>query len=183
VRRLSAVFHRTVKALLERFSKYIAGDTSAIPADLLGVTFRTVGGLILTPVSDENAEELTALGRQAYRCPGIRRGTKALREPPDTLDQSRGHVRILFYPRRRTAADKTESFSRGLTDAVDPALQERTFNLILSSVRNQDLISFFRGFAINPKAINAMRDFFESNYNSVGVPFFPLGTSLRPIND
>lgn len=77
-RRLSAVFHRTVKALLERFSKYIAGDTSAIPVDLLGVTFRTVGGLILTPVSDENAEELTALGRQAYQCPGVRRGTQAL---------------------------------------------------------------------------------------------------------
>lgn len=54
---MSAVFHRTVKALLERFSKYIAGDTSAIPVDLLGVTFRTVGGIILTPVSDE---ELTA---------------------------------------------------------------------------------------------------------------------------
>jgi hypothetical protein len=65
---------------------------------------------------------------------------------------------------------------------VDLALQERTFNLIMSSVRNQDLIYFFRGFAINPKAINAMRDFFESNYDSVGVTFFRLGTSLRPIN-
>jgi hypothetical protein len=32
-----------VKALLKRFSDYIAGDTSAIPADLLGVTFRMVG--------------------------------------------------------------------------------------------------------------------------------------------
>ena len=51
-----------------------------------------------------------------------------------------------------------------------PALQERTFNMILSSVRNQDLIYFFRGFATNPKAINAMRDFFETNYNPVGVP-------------
>ena len=57
---------------------------------------------------------------------------------------------------------------------MDPALQERTFNMIMSSVRNQDLIYFFRGFATNPKAINAMRDFFETNYNLVGVPFFGL---------
>ena len=64
---------------------------------------------------------------------------------------------------------------------MDPALQERTFNMIMSSVRNQDLIYFFRGFATNPKAINAMRDFFETNYNLVGVPFFQLGTSLRSI--
>jgi hypothetical protein len=60
---------------------------------------------------------------------------------------------------------------------VDPALQERTFKLMLSSVRNQDLIYFFRGFAINPKAINALRDFFESHYDSVSVPFF--GVVLR----
>jgi hypothetical protein len=53
---------------------------------------------------------------------------------------------------------------------VDQALQERTFNLIQSSVRNQDLIYFFRGFAINTKAIIPLREFFESNYNSVGVP-------------
>ena len=68
---LSAVFHRTVKALLERFSKYIAGDISAIPVDLLDVAFCTVGGLILNPVSDSDTEELTVLGRQAYRCPNI----------------------------------------------------------------------------------------------------------------
>jgi hypothetical protein len=55
---------------------------------------------------------------------------------------------------------------------VDPALQERTFNLIQSSVRNQDLIYFFRGFATNTKAITPMREFFESNYNSVGVLLF-----------
>jgi hypothetical protein len=79
-----------------------------------------------------------------------------------------------FTPHRRAVADKTESISRGLTNAVDPALQERTFNMILSTVRNQDLIYFFRGFATNPKSINAMRDFFESNYDSVGVPFFSL---------
>jgi aminopeptidase 2 len=56
---------------------------------------------------------------------------------------------------------------------VDPALQERTFNLIQSSVRNQDLIYFFRGFAVNPKVIKALREFFEKNYKSVG--FFFLG--------
>jgi len=50
---------------------------------------------------------------------------------------------------------------------VDPALQERTFKLIQTSVRNQDLIYFFRGLAMNPKAINAMREFFETNYNPV----------------
>jgi aminopeptidase 2 len=52
---------------------------------------------------------------------------------------------------------------------VDPALQERTFNLIQSSVRNQDLIYFFRGLATNTKAIIPLREFFESNYNSVSI--------------
>jgi hypothetical protein len=52
---------------------------------------------------------------------------------------------------------------------VDPTLQERTFKLIQSSVRNQDLIYFFHHLAVNPKAINALREFFESNYNSVRV--------------
>lgn len=38
--------HRTIKALLERFSKHIAGDAHAIPVDLLDVTFRTVCSII-----------------------------------------------------------------------------------------------------------------------------------------
>jgi hypothetical protein len=46
-------------------------------------------------------------------------------------------------------------------------LQARTFDMIQKSVRNQDLISFFRGLANNPKAINALRGFFEANYDSV----------------
>jgi hypothetical protein len=52
---------------------------------------------------------------------------------------------------------------------VDPALQERTFKLIQSRVRNQDLIYFFRGFATNTKAIISLRKFFESNYDSVNI--------------
>lgn len=71
---MSAVFYRTVKALLERFSKYIAGDTSAIPVDLLGVTFRTVGGIILTPVED--VEELTANGSRPSSIPVPRHTTR-----------------------------------------------------------------------------------------------------------
>ena len=43
--------------------------------------------------------------------------------------------------------------------------------MILSSGRSQDLIYFFCGFAANPKSINAMRDFFESNHNSVSALF------------
>jgi len=54
---------------------------------------------------------------------------------------------------------------------VDPALHEQTFNLIQSSVRNQDLIYFFRGFSSNPKAIIALREFFEKNYDSVRILF------------
>jgi len=57
----------------------------------------------------------------------------------------------------------------GLTSAVHPALQERTFNLILSGVRNQDFIYFFRGLASNPKVLNALRDFFEKNYTSINA--------------
>ena len=44
---LSTVLHRTIKALLKRFSKHTAGDTHAIPVDLLDVTFRTVCSVIL----------------------------------------------------------------------------------------------------------------------------------------
>jgi hypothetical protein len=57
---------------------------------------------------------------------------------------------------------------------VDPALQERTFKLIQTSVRNQDLIYFFRFFSMNPKATNALREFFETNYNSVGTCFLRM---------
>jgi aminopeptidase 2 len=117
----------TVKALLKRFSNYIAGDTSAIPADLLTVTFCT-------------AVEQT--GAPAYDAV-----LKLFENPPT--------------PSVKVAA------IRGLTNAVDPALQERTFKLIQTSVRSQDLVYFFRGFAMNPKAINALREFFETNYNSI----------------
>jgi len=63
-----------------------------------------------------------------------------------------------------------------LTSAVDPALQARTFDMVLSSVRNQDLISFFRGFCVNTHVLYALREFFEANYDSVRV------ASPRPNN-
>jgi len=119
----------TVKALIERFSKYIAGDTSAIPVDLFGVTFRT-------------AVEHT--GASAYDAV-----LKIFENPPT--------------PSIKVAA------IRGLTSTVDPRLQERTFNLIQSSVRNQDLIYFFRGLATNTKAIMPLREFFESNYSYINT--------------
>jgi len=61
-----------VKTLLERFSKYIAGDTSAIPVDLLGATFRTVGTTFLIQSITEDDDELLVLGRRVYWCYGIR---------------------------------------------------------------------------------------------------------------
>jgi len=61
--------------------------------------------------------------------------------------------------------------SQGLTAAVDPALHERTFKLLQSSVHNQDLVYFFRRFAPNSQAIIPVRDFFEKNYNSVRILF------------
>jgi aminopeptidase 2 len=117
----------TVKALLERFSKYISGDASAIPVDLLSVTFRTAVEHTGTPAYD---------------------AVLKLFENPPT-------------PSIKVAA------IQGLTSAVDPALQERTFKLIQSSVRNQDLIYFFRGLSTNPKATNVLREFFENNYDSI----------------
>ena len=41
--------------------------------------------------------------------------------------------------------------------------------MIQTTVRNQDVILFFRGFATNPKAFNALRNFFEDNYDSVKI--------------
>ncbi|KAI9456781.1 leucyl aminopeptidase [Russula earlei] len=117
----------TVKALLERFTKFTAGDPHAIPVDLLGVTF-------VTAVEHTGAPAYDAV-------------LKLFENPPT--------------PSIKVAA------IRGLTSAVDPALHERTFNLIQSSVRNQDIISFFRGLASNPKAINALREFFEKNYHTI----------------
>jgi len=109
-----------VKTLLERFSKYTAGDTSAIPVDLLGTTFRT---------AVEHA------GATAY----------------DAV--------LKIFKNPATSTIKIAAI-RGLTAAVDPALLERTFDLIQSSVRNQDLVYFFRRFSANPKAIIPLRDFF-----------------------
>lgn len=40
--------------------------------------------------------------------------------------------------------------------------------MILSSVRNQDLPYFFRGLSTNTQAIYALREFFETNYATVG---------------
>jgi hypothetical protein len=54
---------------------------------------------------------------------------------------------------------------------VDPALQARTFDMVQTSVRNQDLIYFFRDFSTNPKTTNAVREFFELNYDSVRRAF------------
>jgi len=56
---------------------------------------------------------------------------------------------------------------QGLTSSVDAALQARTFDMIRSSVRNQDLIYFFRGFCTNTEALYALREFFEANYHSI----------------
>jgi len=119
----------TVKILLERFSKYIAGDTSAIPVDLLAITFRS-------------AVEHT--GATAY----------------DAV--------LKLFEKPLTPSIKIAAI-RGLTGAVDPALHERTFNLIQSSVRNQDIIYFFRGFSANTKAIIPLREFFEKNYSSINT--------------
>ena len=54
--------------------------------------------------------------------------------------------------------------------------------MIQKSVRNQDLIYFFRGFAANPKAINALREFFEANYDSVRSVSASIFSSL-PLPD
>lgn len=52
--------------------------------------------------------------------------------------------------------------------------------MILSSVRNQDVLYFFRYFASNSKARYALREFFENNYDTVNFPY--LGTSfLDPV--
>jgi hypothetical protein len=61
-------------------------------------------------------------------------------------------------------------------------LQARTFDMIQKSVRNQDLISFFRGLATNPKVINALREFFEANYDSVRSVSVSIFSSL-PLTD
>ncbi|KAH9981908.1 leucyl aminopeptidase [Russula compacta] len=125
-----------VKTLLERFSQYIAGDRSAIPVDLLGITFQIA---------------VKHTGAVAYDAV-----LKLFENPPT--------------PSIKVAA------IRGLTSPVDPALQERTFKMILSSVRNQDVLYFFRYFASNSKARYALREFFENNYDSVSFPY--LGTSF-----
>ncbi|KAI0253583.1 leucyl aminopeptidase [Lactifluus subvellereus] len=119
----------TIQSLLDRFSRYIAGDISAIPVDLLSVAFRT-------------AVEYT--GAPAY----------------DAV--------LKLFENAKTPSIKVAAI-RGLTNAIDPALQARTFNMIQTSVRNQDLIEFFRGFATNPKAFNALRKFFEDNYDSINT--------------
>ncbi|KAH8983498.1 leucyl aminopeptidase [Lactarius akahatsu] len=117
----------TIRVLLDRFTRYIAGDTSAIPADLLNVTFSTA---------------VKHNGAPAY----------------DAV--------LKLFENSKTPSIKVAAI-RGLTGSIDPALQTRTFDMILSSVRNQDLIYFFRGFCTNTEALYALREFFEANYSSV----------------
>ncbi|KAI0294885.1 leucyl aminopeptidase [Multifurca ochricompacta] len=117
----------TIDVLLDRFAKYIAGDTSAIPVDLLLITF-------CTAVKHNGAPAYDAV--------------------------------LKFFENPQTPSIKVAAIY-GLTSPTDPALLARTFELLLSSVRNQDLISFFRGLATNPKAIIALRDFFEKNYDLI----------------
>jgi len=117
----------TINALLDRFNRYITGDTSAIPVDLLNITFSTA---------------VKHTGAPAY----------------DAV--------LKLFENPKTPSIKVAAI-RGLTSAVDAALQARTFDMILSSVRNQDLISFFRGFCVNTEALYALREFFEANYYSI----------------
>ncbi|KAH9169598.1 leucyl aminopeptidase [Lactarius sanguifluus] len=117
----------TTKVLLGRFAKYIAGDTSAIPVDLLIVTFSTA---------------VKHNGAPAY----------------DAV--------LKLFENSQTPSIKVAAI-RGLTGSIDPVLHARTFDMILSSVRNQDLIYFFRGFCANTEALYALREFFEANYSSI----------------
>ncbi|KAH9169597.1 leucyl aminopeptidase [Lactarius sanguifluus] len=117
----------TTKVLLDRFTRYIAGDTSAIPADLLVVTFSTA---------------VKHNGAPAY----------------DAV--------LKLFENPKTPSIKVAAI-RGLTGSIDPALHARTFDMILSSVRNQDLVYFFRGFCMNTEALYALREFFEANYSSI----------------
>ncbi|KAI9451359.1 leucyl aminopeptidase [Lactarius psammicola] len=117
----------TIKALLDRFTRYIGGDTSAIPVDLLNITFNTA---------------VKHTGAPAY----------------DAM--------LKLFENPKTPSIKVAAI-RGLTSPVDAALQARTFEMILSSVRNQDLIYFFRGFCANTEALYALREFFEANYHSI----------------
>ncbi|KAH8983497.1 leucyl aminopeptidase [Lactarius akahatsu] len=117
----------TTKVLLDRFAKYIAGDTSAIPVDLLIATFSTA---------------VKHNGAPAY----------------DAV--------LKLFENSKTPSIKVAAI-RGLTGSIDPALHARTFDMILTSVRNQDLIYFFRGFCTNTEALYALREFFEANYSSI----------------
>ncbi|KAF8261355.1 leucyl aminopeptidase [Lactarius quietus] len=117
----------TVKLLLDRFTKYIAGDASAIPVDLLTIT--------LTTAVKHN-------GAPAY----------------DAV--------LKLFENPKTPSIKVAAI-RGLTSSADAALQARTFEMIRSSVRNQDLIYFFRGFCTNTEALYALREFFEADYHTI----------------
>ena len=166
----------TIKALLDRFTRYTAGDASAIPADLLNITFSTVSSYQPTP-SKANIPPnyITTLGREARRRTGVRRGAQIVRKSPNPIDQGSSYVRSLYLSCSRGwshLANNDALTSRGLTSSVDPALQARTFDMIQSSVRNQDIIYFFRFFCTNTEALYALREFFETNYQSVGTRLF-----------
>ena len=160
----------TIKALLDCFTRYIAGDESAIPVDLLNITFSTVSSYSLTPLKANIPNFISTLGCEAHRCTGVRCGTQAVREFQNAVDKGSSYVRPSLLPYLSHLADYDVLTSRGLTNSVDPALQARTFDLMLSSVRNQDLVYFFRGLSTNTAALNALREFFEANYHSVGAP-------------
>lgn len=51
--------------------------------------------------------------------------------------------------------------------AEDPALLEKTFQIIKTDTRDQDVISFFRGFIGNYKARRAVAEFTKKEYDAV----------------
>ncbi|KAI0064924.1 leucyl aminopeptidase [Artomyces pyxidatus] len=128
-----------VKELQDRFAKYIAGDKSAIPADLLTVTFHTAavhGG----------AEGYEAIVK--------------IYDHPDT-------------PSVKTAA------IRALGATPDSELMEKTFSMIRTRSRNQDVMYFFYGLNQNFKARKPLRAFFEKHYDEFVTRFEATFTLKR----
>lgn len=51
----------------------------------------------------------------------------------------------------------------------DPELLQETFQFILNKARDQDVVYFFRGLAVNPKARRPLVQFFKNEYEKVNI--------------
>ncbi|KAG5639615.1 hypothetical protein H0H81_010817 [Sphagnurus paluster] len=63
----------------------------------------------------------------------------------------------------------------------DPELQKETFKFISTNARDQDVVYFFRGLGMNPKARRAAAQYFKDEYAALSMGYFSAEKDLEEL--